>query len=119
VKIRNNQHAALQYTTDWTGIGAFNFDAELDETGMLNLIRSNCLDEFLLHFPEVNSDSTSSITKKKKWKQEAEKLLSQYKHFCDAIQQIFESLITQTNEKKQFATASKEYSFYKVLFNLW
>lgn len=53
MKIKSATQVALEYGTNWSGTGAFNFDCELDWLQVIELLRSNHLKTFLLYFPAV------------------------------------------------------------------
>jgi len=104
IKVLNHQVISLVYGTDWTGVGSMNFDGELDENQMKEIIRSSKWKTFLLYFPE--------------WKDEMERILGDYNYFCDSIQNTFNELV-KFQQKKDFAFEAKKYTYSPLLFNLW
>ena len=55
VKVGSKHFVSVSYGTDFGGSGGFNLNCEMDERQMVELIRVDKLDTFLLYHPQVHS----------------------------------------------------------------
>jgi len=106
IKVMSQQTSSLVFGTDWMGVGGFNFDADLDDKQLKDIIRSNKWRTFIQYFPE--------------WKEETERVLQQYELFCNTIQSKFDELLNKYPNKKDVANVAKNIpNFHPLLFTLW